>query len=113
MWLITSFGSFSVVEEPDDKGKGTLTVQSRVKSDLELLRDSYLPDMTTVLANAGPDHKYRAKVSRDALAIAASEMIRDIDYGNFKNSVGKNRGFTPPLTPISSDFSLGYFCPWI
>lgn len=92
MWLITNFGFFSVVEKPDDKNKGTLTVRSRVKSDLDLLRDRYLPGMTKVLVNAGSDYKYRAKVSRDDLAIAASEMIRDIDYGNFKNSVGKIQG---------------------
>lgn len=92
MWLITNFGFFSVVEKPDDKEEGTLTVRSRVRSDLEMLRDRYLPGMQDIQADKGSDYKYRARVPRGAVAIAALDMVRDINYSNFKNSVSKAQG---------------------
>ena len=93
MWLITNFGFFSVVQKPDDEGSHTLTVRSRVKADLEALRDRYLPELGSITANAGTDYKYRAKVSRNALAAAHVRIVQDIDYNNFKNSVAKQQGY--------------------
>lgn len=92
MWLITNFGFFSVVEKPDDKGAHTLTVRSRVKADLETLRERYLPEMGEIVANAGTDYKYRAKVSRNAVSNAVARITQDIDYSNFKSSVAKQQG---------------------
>jgi hypothetical protein len=43
MWLITSIGFFSVVQKPGDKQNSTLTVRSRVRSDLAALKQHYLP----------------------------------------------------------------------
>ena len=93
MWLITNFGFFSVVQKPDDEGAHTLTVRARVKADLEALRDRYLPELGPITANAGTDYKYRAKVSRNALAAAHVRIVQDIDYNNFKNSVAKQQGY--------------------
>lgn len=45
MWLITPIGFFSIVQKPGDKQNGTLTVRSRVRSDLEALKESYLPGL--------------------------------------------------------------------
>jgi 8-oxo-dGTP diphosphatase len=92
MWLITNFGFFSVVQKPGDKAAGELTVRSRVRSDLETLRDRYLPQLGEIKANAGTDYKYRAKVPREALAAAAGQIVRDIAYTNFKDSVAKQQG---------------------
>jgi 8-oxo-dGTP pyrophosphatase MutT (NUDIX family) len=92
MWLITNFGFFSIVQKPDDESAGTLTVRSRVRRDLEALRDRYLPEMGEIVVGGGTDYRYRAKISREALATAVGQIVRDIDYSNFKSSVSKQQG---------------------
>jgi 8-oxo-dGTP pyrophosphatase MutT (NUDIX family) len=92
MWLMTNFGFFSVVEKPGDKQDGVLTVRARVRDDLIALRNRYLPELGEIEANAGTDYKYRARISRNALANAAARIVGDIDYQNFKSSVGKEQG---------------------
>jgi hypothetical protein len=92
MWLITNFGFFSIVQKPGDKSSGMLTVRGRVKSDLEALRAKYLPEMQEIAANAGSDYKYRAKVPSEALAKALKQIVLELDYGNFKNSVAESQG---------------------
>lgn len=92
MWLITNFGFFSVVEKPGDRKDGQLTVRARVRADLETLRDRYLPELGAIQADAGTDYKYRARVSRNALAHATARIVADIDYGNFKGSVQQHQG---------------------
>jgi 8-oxo-dGTP pyrophosphatase MutT (NUDIX family) len=92
MWLITKFGFFSIVEKPEDKAEGTLTVRSRVLADLEALRECYLPSMGEISAFSGTDYQYRAQVTREALGVAMLKMAMDIDYSNFKNEVYKKQG---------------------
>jgi phage tail tube protein FII len=89
MWLITTTGFYSIVQKPGEKG---LTIRSRVRKDLEALRDKYLPDLGEIVRNEKTDYRYRAKVSHADLAKAASQMVLDIDYDNFKNTVAKVQG---------------------
>ena len=91
MWLFTTFGFFSVVQKP---GETDLTVRSRVRSDLERLRKQYLSTLGPVVEHGGTDYQYRAKVSHDALAEAMAKIVKDIDYGNFKDSVSQRQGGT-------------------
>lgn len=86
MWLLTNFGFFSIVQKPEDIASRSLTIRSRVKGDLETLREKYLPQMGEILKNAGSDYKYRARVSKSDLAIALLQIGLDIDYSNFKNA---------------------------
>ena len=92
MWLMTTFGFFSIVQKPGDEDAGTLTVRSRVKADLVALRERYLPDMGAITANAGTDYKFRAKAPRASLAVALLDIVRELDYSNFKNAVAKSQG---------------------
>jgi hypothetical protein len=46
MWMITTIGFFSVVQDHDDPDR--LLVRARVREDLERLRDEYLPDLHIV-----------------------------------------------------------------
>jgi hypothetical protein len=92
VWLITPLGFFSVVRKPDDIGAGTLTIRARVKSDLEALRKHCLPDLGEIEGNAGTDYRYRAKAPRGQVAEVLAQMVRDIDYENFKNEVAKKQG---------------------
>jgi len=89
MWLLTDFGFFSIVKKA---GEDELTVRSRVKSDLEMLKKRYIPDMGNILEHAGSDYRFRALVSKQALAEAMKHIVLNIDYDNFKKSVAKKQG---------------------
>ena len=97
MWLITNFGFFSVVQKPDDPKLGTLTVRSRVLEDLESLKEQYFKQtMGEIQVNAGTDYKYRAKVPREAMAGAMSQIIMDLDYCNLKSQLQKIKVMKEP-----------------
>lgn len=89
MWLITTVGFFSVVQK---EGDDDLTVRTRVASDLDALRARYLPELGPTLAHAGTDYPFRAKVGHEAMARAVAELVRDIDYANFKDEVTRRQG---------------------
>ncbi|MEZ0196568.1 MULTISPECIES: NUDIX hydrolase [Pseudomonas] len=89
MWLFTKFGFFSVVK------KGTnddLTIRSRTRSDLDRLRNHYLPSLSASRAHEGTDYPWRATASASALAEAMSAIAQDIDYANFKDEVALSLG---------------------
>jgi 8-oxo-dGTP pyrophosphatase MutT (NUDIX family) len=92
MWMFTTCGFFSIVEKPDDREAGTLTVRARVRGDLEALRDKYLPTLGPILEHAGSDYRFRAKAGKVDVAGATAKMIEAIDFSNFKNEVAKRQG---------------------
>ncbi len=92
MWLITSFGFFSVVEKMGDREQGVLTVRSRVRGDLEVLRRRWLPTMGPVKESKLSDYKFRARAPKAAVASAFALAIEDISYQNFKSEVGRSQG---------------------
>lgn len=92
MWLMTPFGFFSVVQKPDDKKAATLTIRSRVRGDLEQLREAYLPSMGKIATNAGSDYRYRAKALRSEVSSAVGKIVSDIEYENFKEEVAQQQG---------------------
>ena len=49
MWLFTDIGFFSIVRKPADENDGMVTISARVHSDLERLREFYLPSLGDVL----------------------------------------------------------------
>ena len=89
MWFITNFGFFSIVQK---RGDSDLTIRSRVKRDLESLREKYLPRLGEIKKSDVTDYRYRAKVSPADLAEGMGKMIRDISYDNFKNCVAEKQG---------------------
>ena len=91
MWLITNEGFFSVVQKLDDAVRGTLTVRARLASDLKNLKKR-LPDMGEITVSKNTDYRYRAKVPREQLADAIGQMVKDIDYSNFKDEVADKQG---------------------
>lgn len=92
MWILTPLGFFSIVQKPEDKNSGTLTVRARVRSDLENLRKTFLPGMGEIVADAGTDYRYRARAPRGEVGIALANLVLGIDYANFKNQVAKVQG---------------------
>lgn len=88
MWLMTTFGFFSVVQKP---GEELLTVRARAAADLHRLRKR-MPALQPTIEGGGTDYPYRARVSRAEYALAMVDVVRDLDYSNFKNAVAKEMG---------------------
>jgi len=92
MWLITPIGFFSIVQKAADKKGDTLTVRARVRSDLEALRERYMPSLSDISESRSNDYRFRAVARRSEVAAAAAALIKDLDYSNFKNEVARRQG---------------------
>jgi len=91
MWIVTTFGFFSVVEKPWDRGTPLLTVRARTRNDLtRLLKKS--GSNAAVIRDDVADYRFRSRVARDALARLMADEVRDIDYENFKDEVKARQG---------------------
>ncbi|MGE0432835.1 MAG: hypothetical protein AB7K09_07675 [Planctomycetota bacterium] len=88
MWLFTTVGFFSIVQKPDDADTGTLTVRARRRLDLEKLRDEFVPGLGPIRETPGADYGFRASVQSADLAAAMADIVKAIDYDNFKSAVG-------------------------
>lgn len=91
MWTFGDFGYFSVIEHRKDKD--LLLVRSRVKGDLERLKEKFLPNLGKILETPiGADYPYRALAWRTDYAEAMRKAVMDIGYTNFKSNVSKTQG---------------------
>lgn len=90
MWLITTFGFFSIVQ---DNTNGLLAARARTRRDMDALRSRYLPEMGEIAEDGNDDYKYVAQVPREALARAMSEIAMHIDYQDFRDSVLALQGY--------------------
>jgi len=93
MWLVTTFGFYSVVEKAWDRDKGSLTVRARAREDLEALRDRYLPAMGDIAEDESADYRFRAQAPREQVVEAFARAVRDIDYDNFKEAISRRQGW--------------------
>mgnify|MGYP001357049616 CR=1 FL=1 len=89
MWLMTSFGFFSIVRKGES---AELTIRSRTRGDLDRLRAHYLPELGPSLAHAGTDYPWRAVVAPWPLQAAMARIVEDLDYPNFKDEVALTLG---------------------
>ena len=92
MWLITTFGFFSVVRKSDDLKSDTLTIRARVREDLEELRKIALPELGPIRDDEGTDYPFRASAPRAAVSAAMARIAQDIDYANCKDAVAARQG---------------------
>lgn len=76
MWLITPIGSYSIVQKPSDVAADTLTVRARVRSDLDALRQQYLPDLGEVQESQHNDYRFRAVAPRTSVAQAMAQLVQ-------------------------------------
>ncbi len=91
MWIFTNIGFFSVVQKP---GEPHLTVRSRVKADLDSLRDRYLPELGATIATRQADYPYRAVVAHEHFGRALGSIASDLHYSNFKSEVAARQGWS-------------------
>ena len=91
MWLFTPFGFYSVGAKSGDLHDGLLTIRSRVRSDLEALKE-FVPSLGPIAESDETDYRYRAKAKAKDVAIGFGSMIENIDYSNFKDKVAEAQG---------------------
>lgn len=89
MWVFTPDGFYSAVLTP--KGD-RMQIRARVASDLDTLRDKYLPELTETVESHDTDYRYRGYCSREDWATAVAQMALTIDYANFKDEVDRVQG---------------------
>ncbi len=89
MWLIAKRGFYSIVEKPEDRGEGLVTVRARVRQDIETLVDQLEAGgfaRPEIIPTPRADYKFRVRVPKAELAAILAGMVMDIDYDNFKNT---------------------------
>ena len=94
MWLFTDFGFFSAVRCKDRPA--TIVVRARAADDLINLVHRYGGPLDAtyddIVVTPRADYGYRLEVLREAWAQVVAEIARDVDYGNFKDSVAARQG---------------------
>ena len=80
MWIFLPGSCLSVVQKPGDTDM--LTVRARIHGDIEAV----FPD-AVVEADKGTDYKYRARVSRQAVAQVLHDQVMNLNWDNFKGAV--------------------------
>ena len=83
MWVILNNSFLSIVENRDNAEE--LLIRSRVRGDIEKI----FPN-AKVIEMHNSDYRYRAFISRQKVAEVVKEKVININYENFKNSVGKD-----------------------
>ncbi len=81
MWIFLPDSFLSIVDKGDPSGK-TLLVRARKAGDIERV----FPD-AEVQVGGGTDYRYRARIDREAVALAMADAVRSIDWPNFKSQV--------------------------
>jgi hypothetical protein len=92
MWLFTPDFFVSVVEKPQDRSKGTLTVRTRNRADMDALTTKYFPNAKPYKVKHS-DYEWRIRVPKVAWAEAVKQMAMEIDWNNFKDEVTKRQGW--------------------
>ena len=82
MWVCLNNAFVSIVK---DKATGLMKVRARKREHLERL----FPDHEIHRSN-NTDYRFRVFVDQEAVAKRIAELVRAIDYSNFKNSVREN-----------------------
>jgi hypothetical protein len=81
MWIFTRDGFLSIVEH--NLNSNILIVRSRFKNHIEKIFGD-----VEVQEDAGTDYEYRAEIPKEKVAKVMSDLVKDIDYPNFKNELG-------------------------
>lgn len=63
-----------------------------MKGDLDLLRSSFLPELTPTIELPGRDYPYRGYCTKEQMSGAMVQLTMSIDYDNFKSTVTKVQG---------------------
>src|SRR4051794_33248161 len=90
MWLFTTQGFYSVVEDREDSDR--VLLRSRAKQDLEALKEQIPKLQIQETLEPAHDYGWRAFVTRDQWCEAVAQLAGAIDYDYFKNAVAAEQG---------------------
>ena len=91
MWVFSTSGFLSAVEERRHDHRGEMVIRAREASALEALRE-IAPTLTATVVYGDSDYRYRAWLGREEWAQALAELGRRITYDNFKSEVLRRQG---------------------
>jgi hypothetical protein len=95
MWLYTKLGFFSIVYKTPCT-KDQLLVRTRCRQDLEALSKklSQSSDFKAeIIESKDSDYAFRMVVSKSVLAPFMADLIKNLDYANFKGTIPYNDRF--------------------
>jgi len=92
MWLVTPLGAFSIRCTAADARKGTLSVESKVRSDLEALVAAVLPSACPIVEVLGRKRGYMIRVGRGEMALALATLVLDLHYEDFAEEFADQQG---------------------
>lgn len=97
MWIMTNnaFVSIVVKEAGRNRDDDLMAVRARAPQHLQ----NFIGKSVKVLQDAGTDYRYRTHIRRRDLHKHVSRALRNVDYGNFKNSV-KDDGYHSALNRV-------------
>lgn len=87
MWIVTPIGFFNIIQYPEDRPKGLLTVKARSKEDLELFNKHLAGGLVEIEESLTADYRFRLKAHHIEVANAIGYMVRDIDYSKTKPAI--------------------------
>ena len=82
MWIFLNNSFLSIVENRNNKEE--LLVRSRVRGDI----DKIFPD-SNIFEMENSDYKYRSYIKKIEVSEKIREIVTNINYDNFKNSISK------------------------
>jgi hypothetical protein len=88
MWLFTTDGFFSAVNDRNDEG--TIIVRSRVRGDAARLVAAV--GVGNVIETRDSDYRFRVRLPRPAWVAYVAAAAEAIDYSNFKAAVAVRQG---------------------
>lgn len=88
MWLMTTDGFLSAVEDRDDDTR--VVVRARAREDAERFAAAVAGE---VLETPHADYRFRVRTTKRAWASYVAGQARVIDYDNFKDAVADRQGY--------------------
>lgn len=90
MWIFTTKGFFSVVQQENDPDQ--VLIRARVRKDIQSLKrlfDALGLKTGRIIVNPRFDYKYRFTAGRKDWIVVMTRLMLDLDYRNFKDAVFK------------------------
>ncbi len=92
MWMVTPLGAFSIRCTPADTRNGTLTIESKVRSDLEALIAAVLPSACPIVEVLSKNRGYMIRCGRGEVGLALATLAMDLNYDNFVEKFTEQQG---------------------
>jgi hypothetical protein len=90
--MVTPLGAFGIRCTTSDVVNGTLTVESRIRSDLEALIAAVLPSACPIVEVIARTRGYMTRCGRGEVALGLATLALDLDYDNIEQEFTDQQG---------------------